>query len=206
MVRRTPILGDLFRQCVGLIFGNTRRRHGGRLAHGLYFNITEKTSQLMIYQHLPCSGPMGYGQDGHGRGRGDPREGGFFVFLAHGPPECGDGPSKKGARRTRSGVIAPPTTLIEVMACPGGCLARWRPALRNFRRTPPPGDATACSTATVSPWMLRFSHENPGIQKLYTEFLGVSHCMAKPHDTLESYAYRSLPAYQPKGECQRQLL
>ena len=68
-------------------------------------------------------------KDGHGRGRGTLVK----VAVAHGLPECGDGPQKKVRAAREAGDPPPPPsppppplpplpTLSKWMACPGGCI------------------------------------------------------------------------------------
>ena len=93
-------------------------------------------------------------------------------------------------REAREAGKEPPYHFIEVMACRGGCVAGGgqpygvTDALRSKRADALYRDDTDC--------VVRCSHENPEIQKLYKTYLGKP-CGEKSHHLLHtSYTERSL--------------
>jgi iron-only hydrogenase group A len=95
-------------------------------------------------------------------------------------------------RRARDAGEAPPYHFIEVMACPGGCIGGGGQ---------PYGVSDAVRTARIQGLLsgdkamqLRFSHENPDVQKLYDDFLGEP-LSEKAHQLLHA-EYKARPVYQ----------
>ena len=179
----------------GLIFGNT----GGVMEAALrtaYFNITGENLTADAINICPVRGLNGV-KEATVEVAGDPREGGGGARA----PECGDGPQKKCAPHAKR-VIRPPYHFIEVMACPGGCIGGGGQPYGisdELRRQRMQGLLDGDGSME-----LRFSHENPGIQKLYTEFLGG----AIAWQSARSLAYRlpepsRLPTLRvvPKDNC-----
>jgi NADH-quinone oxidoreductase subunit G/NADP-reducing hydrogenase subunit HndD len=83
-----------------------------------------------------------------------------------------------------------PYLFIEVMGCPGGCISgggQPRPTTPAIREKRLQAIYRADESKT-----LRKSHENPDIQRLYTEFLGEP-CGHVSHDLLHTH-------YTPRGE------
>ncbi len=80
-------------------------------------------------------------------------------------------PGQRPARCwTRSGPAASDLHFIEVMTCPGGCIAGGGQPLERDRRTRVRARMQALY-AIDRDAALRASHQNPAVQRLYEEFL-----------------------------------
>jgi len=86
----------------------------------------------------------------------------------------------------------PPYHLVEVMACPGGCIGgggqSWG-VTDQIRRQRVTGLLEEDAGKTI-----RVSHKNASVQKLYEEFLG--HPMSEKSHKLLHTAYKAIPQYR----------
>lgn len=168
----------------GLIFGNT----GGVMEAALrtaYFNITGENLTADAINIRPVRG-----LDGVKEATVDVAGTLVKVAVAHGLQHVET--VLKKVRAAREAGEPPPYHFIEVMACPGGCIGGGGQPYGvsdELRRQRMQGLLDGDGAME-----LRFSHENPGIQKLYADFLGEP-LHGKAHDLLHT-AYRSRPAYQ----------
>ena len=168
----------------GLIFGNT----GGVMEAALrtaYFRITGENLPKEAIAITPVRGLQGI-KSATIEVQGTP----VRVAVAHGLGNVEQ--LLLQIRKARQDGDPPPYHFIEVMACPGGCIGGGgQPygvcdALREQRmRGLLDGD---------NGMTLRFSHDNPDIQRIYADFLGEP-LGKKAHELLHTQ-YRARPAYQ----------
>ena len=93
----------------------------------------------------------------------------------------GLGNARKLIRALRKGEVS--YDFVEVMACPGGCVGGGgQPIHYNEERAAERG---AVLYNYDEKNVMRFSHENPDVQTLYTEFLGEA-CSEKAHHLLHT--------------------
>jgi NADH-quinone oxidoreductase subunit G len=102
------------------------------------------------------------------------------------------GPVLEKVRSARDGGKAAPYAMVEVMACPGGCIGGGGQPYGicdDIRKKRAHGLLRDDRKQTI-----RRSHQNPQIQKLYAEFLGKP-LSPKAHLHLHTH-YTPRPAYQ----------
>lgn len=168
----------------GLIFGNT----GGVMEAALrtaYFKVTGKNLEKEAVDIQPVRGLDGIKTAKLEVGGHEVR-----VAVAHGL-----GNVEKlllEVRRARDAGEEPPYHFIEVMACPGGCIGGGgQPyGVSNEVRQKRMQGLLSGDKAMK----LRFSHENPDINKLYENFLGEP-LHGRAHDLLHTQ-YQARPTYR----------